>query len=77
MDGPFGVCDFARLAVTDWSLRRWRLWFLALPNAPHSFLLCFCTVHLKLEKLYIILKNLRANNLRRSSKVGEEFEVSI
>ena len=26
----FGVCDFSRLAVTDWRLRRWRLWFLAL-----------------------------------------------
>jgi len=22
------------LAVTDWRLRRWRLWFLALSNAP-------------------------------------------
>jgi len=31
----FGVCDFSRLAVTDWRLRRWRLWFLALSNAPH------------------------------------------
>jgi len=31
----FGVCDFPRLAVTDWRLRRWRLWFLALSNAPH------------------------------------------
>ena len=26
----FGVCDFSRLAVTDWRLRRWRLRFLAL-----------------------------------------------
>ena len=23
----FGVCDFSRLAVTDWRLRRWRLCF--------------------------------------------------
>ena len=30
----FGVCDFSRLAVTDWRLRRRRLWFLALSNAP-------------------------------------------
>ena len=30
----FGVCEFSRLAVTDWRLRRWRLWFLALSNAP-------------------------------------------
>ena len=30
----FGVCDFSRLAVTDWCLRRWLLWFLALSNAP-------------------------------------------
>jgi len=30
----FGVCDFSPLAVTDWRLRRWRLWFLALSNAP-------------------------------------------
>jgi len=29
----FGVCDFSRLAVTDWRLRRWRLWFLALTTA--------------------------------------------
>jgi len=27
------VCDFSRLAVTDWRLRRWRLWFLALMTA--------------------------------------------
>jgi len=32
----FGVCDFSRLAVTDWRLRRWRLWFLALSNAPRT-----------------------------------------
>ena len=30
----FGVCDFPRLAITDWRLRRWRLWFLALSDAP-------------------------------------------
>jgi len=24
------------LAVTDWRLRRWRLWFLALSNAPQQ-----------------------------------------
>ena len=29
----FGVCDFSRLAVTDWRLRRWRLWFLAFMTA--------------------------------------------
>ena len=29
----FGVCDFSRLVVTDWRLRRWRLWFLALMTA--------------------------------------------
>jgi len=29
----FGVCDFSPLAVTDWRLRRWRLWFLALMTA--------------------------------------------
>jgi len=23
------------LAITDWRLRRWSLWFLALSNAPH------------------------------------------
>jgi len=28
-----GVCDFSRLAVLDWRLRRWRLWFLALMTA--------------------------------------------
>ena len=31
----FGVCDFSRLAVTDWRLRRWRLCFLALMTATH------------------------------------------
>jgi len=25
------------VAVTDWRLRRWRLWFLALSNAPRDF----------------------------------------
>ena len=35
----FGVCDFSRLAVMDWRLRRWRLWFLALMTATHRFLL--------------------------------------
>ena len=29
----FGVCDFFLLAVTDWRVRRWRLWFLALMTA--------------------------------------------
>ena len=29
----FGVCDFSRLVVTAWRLRRWRLWFLALMTA--------------------------------------------
>jgi len=31
----FGVCDFSRVAVTDWRLWRWRLWFLALMTATH------------------------------------------
>jgi len=26
----FGVCDFSRFAVSDWRLRRWRLWCMAL-----------------------------------------------
>jgi len=29
----FGVCVFSRLAVTDWRLRRWGLWFFALMAA--------------------------------------------
>jgi len=33
----FGVCDFSRLAVTDWRLRRWRLWFSALMTATPFF----------------------------------------
>jgi len=37
----FGVCDFSRLAVTDWRLRRWRLWFLALLTATPLFSLDF------------------------------------
>ena len=32
----FGVCDFSRLAATDWRLRRWRLWFLALMTATRQ-----------------------------------------
>jgi len=32
----FGVCDFPWLAVTVWRLRRRRLCFLALSNAPRS-----------------------------------------
>jgi len=32
----FSVCDFSRLAVTEWRLRRWRLWFLALMTATHA-----------------------------------------
>jgi len=32
----FGVCDFSRLAVTDWRLQRWRLWFLALMTATQA-----------------------------------------
>jgi len=32
----FGVCDFSRLAVTDWRLQRWRLWFLALMTATQT-----------------------------------------
>jgi len=34
----FGVCDFSRLAVTDWRLRRWLLCFLALTTATLPFL---------------------------------------
>jgi len=41
----FGVCDFSRLAVTDWRLRRWRLWFSALydsyPSAAIEILTLF------------------------------------
>ena len=33
----FGVCDFSRLAVTDWRLRRWRLWLLALMTATPKY----------------------------------------
>ena len=32
----YGVCVFSRLAVTDWRLRRWRLYFLALMTATLS-----------------------------------------
>jgi len=32
----FGVSDFSRLAVTEWRLRRWRLWFLALMTATRK-----------------------------------------
>ena len=34
----FGVCDFSRLAVMDWRLRRWPLWFLALTATRLGFL---------------------------------------
>jgi len=32
----FGVCDFCHLAVTDWRLWRWRLWFLALMTVTRN-----------------------------------------
>ena len=32
----FGVGDFSRLALTDWRLRRWRLWFWALMTATQT-----------------------------------------
>jgi len=34
----FGFWDFSRFAVTDWRLRRWRLWFLALMTGTHIML---------------------------------------
>jgi len=34
----FGVGDFSRLAVTDWRLRRWRLWFSALMTSTQESL---------------------------------------
>jgi len=37
----FGVRDFSRLAVTDWRLRRWRLWFLALTTATRQVVISF------------------------------------
>ena len=36
MGKTFGVCDFSRLVVTDWYVRRWRLWFLALMTATRQ-----------------------------------------
>ena len=33
----FGACDFSRLVVTDWRLRRWRLCFLALYDSYPNF----------------------------------------
>ena len=46
----FGVSDFSRLAVTDWRLRRWHLWFLALSNAPYG--------EFKIEGCFIVEKPL-------------------
>jgi len=40
----FGVCDFSRLAVTDWRLRRWRLWFF---GAYDSYPTCFILADLR------------------------------
>jgi len=48
----FGVYDFSRLAVTDWRLRRWRFWFLALMTATPPF-----------AKKYTVNEN--CNDLRR------------
>ena len=47
----FGVCDFSRLAVTDWHLRRWRLrrwrlWFLALMTATRYALIRIVSIPL-------------------------------
>jgi len=49
------------LAVTDWRLRRWRLWFLALSNAPQT-------------RSYFILTNLRQNSLSAHSFTAEEIK---
>ena len=49
----FGVCDFSRLAVTDWRLRRWRLWFLALMTATPSEAGGFSTNHMAREFLVV------------------------
>jgi len=50
----FRVCDFSRLAVTDWRLRRWRLWFLALMTANPGFPLKFrvAIINAKLQRRY-------------------------
>ena len=57
----FGVCDFSHLAVTDWRLRRWRLWFLALITAsPLS--------HAALSQLHNKFRHLEEVYSRHSAK---------
>jgi len=57
----FGVCDFSRFALTDWRLRRLRLWFLALMTAiPQSrqvsrvLVLAASNIQLRLRQQYSI-----------------------
>ena len=48
----FGVCDFSRFAVTDWRLRRWRLWCLAFMTAtPLDSLKGSATIHFVIPSL--------------------------
>ena len=56
----FGVCDFSRLAVTDWRLRRWRLRFLALMTATHSD---GCTYWAEMLFLARVLAGVRRTNV--------------
>ena len=49
----FGVYDFSRLTVTDWRLRRWRLWFLALSNA-------FLTLNYVFESFIFVVLSLKS-----------------
>jgi len=55
------------LAVTDWRLRRWRLWFLALSNAPHSNLVQEF-YDLKFKGFFLMFLNVLAKRLKQIEK---------
>ena len=76
----FGVCDVSRLAVTDWRLRRWRLWFLALMTATQleysnfDFVVCmssFCLMPFVAERSSIEARSKALHSKFESVRVSE------
>ena len=71
----FGVCDFSRLAFTDWRLRCWRLCFLALMTATRISQIA------KIISIEVFLLGHRAEQTRKERARGwkgcEENELSL
>jgi len=67
----FGVCDFSRLAVTNWRLRRWRLWFLALMTATQVRLGASASFHCQ------VLLGLGTKGVKRTKIRSVKFTEAI